>query len=175
MGNRQTVVGAFVLGGIILALGAIILFGQFNPFSRVVRAVVVLQGSASGLSIGAPVTFRGVPLGSVSNIELTFDRRSFHRLYPGDAGAGPAARAPHRHEGNHRRGGTRPPRLAGGGEYSKPGDRAGGHRTQFRPEHAGRAAPRAFAIPRNPCPAIHHAKDAANAGTTAAAGDGQQI
>ena len=63
MGNRQTVVGAFVLGGIILALGAIILFGQLNPFSRIVRAVVVLQGSASGLSIGAPVTFRGVPVG----------------------------------------------------------------------------------------------------------------
>jgi paraquat-inducible protein B len=82
MGNRQTVVGAFVLGGIILALGAIILFGQINPFSRVVRAVVVLQGSASGLSIGAPVTFRGVPLGSVSNIELTFDRRTFTAYIP---------------------------------------------------------------------------------------------
>jgi paraquat-inducible protein B len=82
MGNRQTVVGAFVLGGIILALGAIILFGQINPFSRVVRAVVVLQGSASGLSVGAPVTFRGVPLGSVSNIDLTFDRRSFTAYIP---------------------------------------------------------------------------------------------
>ena len=82
MENRQTVVGAFVLGGIILALGAIILFGQINPFSRVVRAVVVLQGSASGLSIGAPVTFRGVPLGSVSNIELTFDRRTFTAYIP---------------------------------------------------------------------------------------------
>jgi paraquat-inducible protein B len=82
MGNRQTVVGAFVLGGIILALGAIVLFGQINPFNRVVRAVVVLQGSASGLSIGAPVTFRGVPLGSVSNIELTFDRRTFTAYIP---------------------------------------------------------------------------------------------
>jgi paraquat-inducible protein B len=82
MGNRQTLVGAFVLGGIILALGAIILFGQINPFSRVVRAVVVLTGSASGLSIGAPVTFRGVPLGSVSNIELTFDRRTFTAYIP---------------------------------------------------------------------------------------------
>jgi paraquat-inducible protein B len=82
MGNRQTVVGAFVLGGIILALGAIILFGQINPFSNVVRAVVVLQGSASGLSVGAPVTFRGVPLGSVSNIELTFYRRSFTAYIP---------------------------------------------------------------------------------------------
>jgi paraquat-inducible protein B len=82
MGNRQTVVGAFVLGGIILALGAIILFGQINPFSRVVRAVVVLQGTASGLSIGAPVTFRGVPLGSVSNIELIFDRRTFTTYIP---------------------------------------------------------------------------------------------
>ncbi len=82
MGNRQTVVGAFVLGGIILALGAIILFGQINLFSRQVRAVVILQGSAAGLSIGAPVTFRGVPLGSVTNIELTFDRRTFTAYIP---------------------------------------------------------------------------------------------
>jgi paraquat-inducible protein B len=82
MGNRQTVVGAFVFGGIILALCAIVLFGQINLFSRQVRAVVVLQGSAAGLSIGAPVTFRGVPLGSVSNIELTFNRRTFTAYIP---------------------------------------------------------------------------------------------
>ena len=82
MANRQTVVGAFVLGGIVLALGAIILFGQFNFFTEPVRAVVILQGSASGLSIGAPVTFRGVPVGSVSNIELTFDRRTFAAYIP---------------------------------------------------------------------------------------------
>lgn len=82
MGNRQTIVGAFVLGGIILALGAIILFGQFNFFTKPVRAVIILQGSAAGLSIGAPVTFRGVPVGSVSNIELTFDRRTFAAYIP---------------------------------------------------------------------------------------------
>jgi paraquat-inducible protein B len=82
MGNRQTLVGAFVLGGIILALGAIILFGQINLFSKVVQAVVVLQDSASGLSIGAPVNFRGVPVGSVSNIELTFDRKTFTAYIP---------------------------------------------------------------------------------------------
>jgi paraquat-inducible protein B len=82
MGNRQTIVGAFVLGGIILALGAIVLFGQFNLFTVPERAVVVLQGSVAGLSIGAPVTFRGVPVGSVSNIEVTFERRSFTAYIP---------------------------------------------------------------------------------------------
>ncbi len=171
MGNRQTVVGAFVLGGIILALGAIILFGQLNPFSRIVRAVVVLQGSASGLSIGAPVTFRGVPVGSVSNIELVFDRRSFTAYIPVTL-----VLDPRRVHSTGKR------EIIGVEEFVRRGLRAqvniqslvtgqAAIELSFA-QHAGRAAPRAFEISRNPCPAIHHAKDAADAGTAAAAGDG---
>jgi paraquat-inducible protein B len=82
MANKQTLTGAFVLGGFGLALGAILLFGQFNPFVRPVRAVVIFQGSASGLSVGSPVTFRGVRVGSVSNISLEFDRKAYAAFIP---------------------------------------------------------------------------------------------
>ncbi len=74
--NRNTLVGAFVLGGLILGLAAAVLFGNFNIFSPSIRAVVVFQGSVAGLSIGAPVTFRGVPLGAVERIGIEYDARN---------------------------------------------------------------------------------------------------
>ena len=73
MANRQTVIGAFVLGGIVLALGIIILFGNLRLWSPTTRAVVVFEGPVSGLSVGAPVTFRGVRVGSVHGIVIQYD------------------------------------------------------------------------------------------------------
>jgi paraquat-inducible protein B len=74
--DRQTTIGAFVFGGFALALTAIVLFGNFRLFSPTTRAVVVFQGSISGLSVGAPVTFRGVRVGAVESILLQFDPQS---------------------------------------------------------------------------------------------------
>jgi paraquat-inducible protein B len=71
--DGQTATGAFVFGGLVLALAAIILFGNFRLFSPVTRAAVVFQGSISGLSVGAPVTFRGVRVGAVQSISLQYD------------------------------------------------------------------------------------------------------
>lgn len=70
---RQTAIGVFVFGGFILAMTAIVLFGNFRLFSSTKQAAVVFQGSISGLSVGAPVTFRGVRLGTVQSIALQFD------------------------------------------------------------------------------------------------------
>ncbi|NLI27105.1 MAG: MCE family protein [Acetobacter sp.] len=71
--TRQTLTGAFVLGSSILALAALVFFGNASMFSRTVKAVIVFQDSISGLSIGAPVTFRGVRVGEVTKISLRFD------------------------------------------------------------------------------------------------------
>ena len=71
--DRQTTIGAFVFGGLVLALAAIVLFGNFRPFTPVTRAAVIFQGSISGLSVGAPVTFRGVRVGAVQAITLRYD------------------------------------------------------------------------------------------------------
>ncbi|CAI3943382.1 MULTISPECIES: MlaD family protein [Commensalibacter] len=78
--TKQTSIGAFVLGGIILALAAIILFGNFNLFSSKKQAIVVFPGSVTGLSIGAPVNFRGVQVGTVNSITLQFDPKD-HQAY----------------------------------------------------------------------------------------------
>jgi paraquat-inducible protein B len=80
--KRDTLVGAFVLGGIILGVAAAVLFGNFNIFNPSVRAVVVFQDSVSGLSIGAPVTFRGVPLGAVDGIGIEYEAKTNTAFIP---------------------------------------------------------------------------------------------
>lgn len=66
----KTTVGAFVLGAIgLLALGLTFL-GSGNFFKDDTEYVLYFDGSVSGLAVGAPVVFRGVPLGSVSRISL---------------------------------------------------------------------------------------------------------
>jgi paraquat-inducible protein B len=72
----QAVVGAFVLGGIVLALAAIVLFGNFSLFSQSIQAAVVFKDSIAGLAVGAPVTFRGVRVGAVENIAIQFDPKT---------------------------------------------------------------------------------------------------
>jgi paraquat-inducible protein B len=74
--NRQAIVGAFVLGGIVLGLAAIVLFGNLNLFNPSVRAAIVFQDSIAGLSVGAPVTFRGVRVGAVESIGIEFDPKT---------------------------------------------------------------------------------------------------
>jgi len=71
--NRQALVGAFVVGGIGLAVGAFVLFGNFHPFTRMEKAVLIFHGASSGLSVGAPVTFRGVQVGAVDKVVIEYN------------------------------------------------------------------------------------------------------
>ena len=74
--DRQATVGAFVLGGVVLALAAIVLFGNLNIFNPSIRAAIVFQDSIAGLSVGAPVNFRGVRVGAVQSIAIQFDPKT---------------------------------------------------------------------------------------------------
>jgi phospholipid/cholesterol/gamma-HCH transport system substrate-binding protein len=66
-----TLVGLFVLGAVALALAGLVVFGSGKLFRRTERFVAIFTGSVNGLSVGAPVKFRGVQLGSVSQILLS--------------------------------------------------------------------------------------------------------
>ncbi|WP_424140826.1 MlaD family protein, partial [Roseomonas chloroacetimidivorans] len=68
--TRPAVVGGFILGGLALAVAAILLFGGSRLFEQTKRAVVFFEGSVAGLDVGAPVTLRGVRVGSVQRIAL---------------------------------------------------------------------------------------------------------
>lgn len=64
-------VGVFVLAALALALAGLVVFGSGKLFRRSETFVAVFSGSVNGLSVGAPVKFRGVKLGSVSQILLS--------------------------------------------------------------------------------------------------------
>jgi len=63
-------VGAFVLGALVLAGAGITVFASGKFFRRAEQYVAVFSGSVNGLNVGAPVKFRGVQVGSVSEILL---------------------------------------------------------------------------------------------------------
>lgn len=62
---KSTLVGAFVLGGLGLAVAAILLTGGARLFASNLSAVVYFPDSVAGLAVGAPVTLRGVKVGTV--------------------------------------------------------------------------------------------------------------
>jgi paraquat-inducible protein B len=70
MAVRPVAVGSFVLGGIALAVVAVLVFGGMQLFTQTIPVTVVFQGSVAGLAVGAPVTFRGVQVGSVATISV---------------------------------------------------------------------------------------------------------
>jgi paraquat-inducible protein B len=59
------VIGAFVIGAITLALAALLFFGGGVLREKRMAVVSFFDGSVAGLRVGAPVTFRGVPVGEV--------------------------------------------------------------------------------------------------------------
>jgi paraquat-inducible protein B len=67
---NKTAIGVFVVGAVVLAVVAIIVFGSGKFFVKTDFYVVYLPGSVKGLRIGAPVMFRGVKIGEVTHIRL---------------------------------------------------------------------------------------------------------
>jgi paraquat-inducible protein B len=67
---NPTIVGAFIIGAVALAVGALVVFGSGSLFHARPRAVAFFQGDIQGLSVGAPVTLRGVPVGTVTDIRI---------------------------------------------------------------------------------------------------------
>ena len=68
-----TLVGLFVLGAIILAVGAIVFFGTTKLFTKEKKCVCFFQQSITGLQPGAAVKFKGVPIGQVTKIQIRFN------------------------------------------------------------------------------------------------------
>ena len=67
---NKTAIGVFVVGAVVLAVAAIIAFGSGKFFVKTDMYVAYFPGSVKGLRIGAPVMFRGVKIGEVTQIRI---------------------------------------------------------------------------------------------------------
>jgi paraquat-inducible protein B len=80
--NKPIVVGTFVLGALAIGIVAILVFGGMRFFTRTTRVMVVFANSVAGLSVGSPVTFRGVQIGRVKDMQVRIDVRQQKNSIP---------------------------------------------------------------------------------------------
>lgn len=73
--SSHTLLGAFVLGGLIIAI-VVFLFTAGERYNRsgAQHIVMVFDGSVTGLNKGAPVALRGAEIGEVTDIRVRFDQ-----------------------------------------------------------------------------------------------------
>jgi paraquat-inducible protein B len=78
----RTLIGAFVVGALGLVVTGVVVFGSGKFFRTVNKDVMFFEGSVKGLQIGAPVVFRGVQIGNVTNIVIKFNAKDLTALIP---------------------------------------------------------------------------------------------
>jgi paraquat-inducible protein B len=74
---NKTIIGAFVMVAVALLIIAITIFGSGRFFSVRGAYVLYFGGSIKGLNVGAPVSFRGVKVGQVTDINVIFNPKDY--------------------------------------------------------------------------------------------------
>ena len=80
--SQSTAIGGFVLGAIVLLVGAIMFFAKARFNEPVNQFVMFFEGSLAGLDEGSPVVFKGVKVGSVKKIEVISDPKNLDIYTP---------------------------------------------------------------------------------------------
>ena len=78
----KTLIGAFVVGAVALAVAAIVIFGSGRFFRDMDQWVAIFPGSVKGLNVGSPVVFRGVQVGQVTEIVVNFNPSTISAQIP---------------------------------------------------------------------------------------------
>ncbi|TGR60046.1 MlaD family protein, partial [Mesorhizobium sp. M1C.F.Ca.ET.192.01.1.1] len=65
---NYTIVGIFTLIVIAAAFGFVYWMAEFGRGGPTAQLVVRIPGSANGLSVGSPVRFNGIPVGTVRGL-----------------------------------------------------------------------------------------------------------
>lgn len=82
MKKHALLVGAFALGALALVVATVLWLSGNSLFRKQTLAMIYFQGGVAGLYVGAPVTFRGVPVGQVEDIGIEVDQRSLDARIP---------------------------------------------------------------------------------------------
>ena len=70
--NRM-MIGGFVVLAVIIMAASLVVFGSGKFFQKTVKCIMYFNEPVKGLSVGAPVLFQGVQIGSVTSIVLQVD------------------------------------------------------------------------------------------------------
>jgi len=70
--NRM-MIGGFVVLAVIIMAASLVIFGSGKFFKKTNKYLLFFDESVKGLSVGAPVLFQGVQIGSVTSIEIQTD------------------------------------------------------------------------------------------------------
>jgi paraquat-inducible protein B len=73
---NPALIGAFVLGGFALLVIALLSFGGVSFFTKPQRFVVYFDDSIHGIDKGSPVKLRGVRIGKVTSVSISYDETS---------------------------------------------------------------------------------------------------
>ena len=74
--SNPKLIGGFVLGAIALVVIGAFAFGGGNFLKPKAKAVLFfVNSSLSGLTVGSPVTFRGITVGAVTDLKIKYDWR----------------------------------------------------------------------------------------------------
>ena len=69
----KALIGGFVVGAIALVIAGVLIFGSGKFLKETFKFVMYFDGSVKGLNVGSPVVFRGVKIGTVTDILLRYD------------------------------------------------------------------------------------------------------
>ena len=79
---NKTMIGLFVVAALVMLIIGTVVLGSGTLFKRTNKFVLYFDGSVKGLSIGAPVVFRGVGIGTVKDISLIYDSKAGTIMLP---------------------------------------------------------------------------------------------
>jgi paraquat-inducible protein B len=71
---NPTLIGFFIVAGVALGVGALLLMGATKLFSPTRECIVYFNESLNGLNEGAPVKYRGVTIGTVKRVMVHYNQ-----------------------------------------------------------------------------------------------------
>ena len=78
----KTLIGAFVVGAVVLIVAGLMIFGGGKFMKKTEPFVLFFEGSVKGLSVGAPVLVGGVRIGSVKSINIEYNPKTLAFYVP---------------------------------------------------------------------------------------------
>jgi phospholipid/cholesterol/gamma-HCH transport system substrate-binding protein len=79
---NPAVIGAFVIGAVGLLVVGLLLLGKASWFAERNTYIAYFPGSVKGLRVGAPVDFRGVTIGEVTDIRVLYNAKEISARIP---------------------------------------------------------------------------------------------